>query len=236
MVSTQNPFTLPALPFSLEREFWEIHDIRLLGDTCQSPRKRRPSWTDIRIRSVTHPNSPYVPWSEDQRQCILASTDTLGTSERIPSDNIKELVTASGQEPASPVSSSQTSLTRRMLSLILKYLRSLYPPFHSQSPIPTPVEPPSSTIDDPVTTLSSIQSTSLEDWLAERQLRTPTEEGAANAYMSLDEYERNGSWTHRAPSTGPNHDPTPLHSFSLTFSFDCIPSPSPTIISFPYFS
>jgi len=121
-----------------------------------------------------------------------------------------------------------------MLSLILKYLRSLFPPLHIQSPIPTPVEPLSNTIDDPVTTLSSIQSTSLEDWLAERQLRTPTEDGAANAYMSLDEYERNGSWAHRASSTGPN--PAPLHSVSLTFSLDCIPSPSPTIISFPYFS
>lgn len=230
MVSTPNPFTLPALSFSLEREFWEIHDIRLYGGTCQSSRTHPPSWTDIKIRSVTHPNSPYVPWSEDQRQCVLASTDTLGATERITSDDIKEWVKVSGPESAPPLVSQRASYPRRVLNLILKCIRSLYSPLYTPPPTYTPEVPLFDTIDDSVTT-TSIHSTSLEDWLAERQLWATSEDATTNASVSLYEYERNGSWAQEAPPTRPSHD------LSRTFSLDdCIPSPSPTIISFPCFT
>lgn len=197
------------------------------------PKKPQSTWSDIRIRSVTHPNSPYVPWSEDQRQCILASAETLGGVEAISDDN-KGQVRVPCTEAVPTPAPCQDTLRRRVLRPIMKCLRSLYSSVHVSPSIPganTSRAP--NPIDDCTTTLTSVQTTSLEDWLAEKRLELAEDAiRMSQAYTSLDEYEQNGSWIRRTLST----DPAPPRSVSLAFSLDCIPSPSPTIISFPDFS
>ncbi|KAF9443717.1 hypothetical protein P691DRAFT_808458 [Macrolepiota fuliginosa MF-IS2] len=241
------PFTLPAFSFSPEKDFWD--DVSQ-NDTYQLPKlvyapdrppKARPTWNDIRIHSVTHPNSPYVPWSAHQRQCILASAETLGDGEAISHDN-KEWVRVTCTEPVPSPRPCQGSLRQRVFRSIMTCLRSLCSPAQGSLP---PSETAKTSqgfdlIDDVTATLSSVQTTSLEDWLAERRSQTAAEDAIrmSNAYTSLDDYEQNGSWVRHIPPTDPVDGclPASLPSISLAFSFDCIPSPSPTIISFPCFS
>lgn len=228
----QVPFALPAFTISVESETksWNAHtdDFHSLPTRAlQEPQpETRSVWSDTRFRSVTHPNSPYVPWSEHQRQHILASAVTLRGDDGYSYDKSKEWVKVSCNDTLPPPVSSRGTLRRRILAPITRCLRLLCSPVRDAPPLSMTGPSPRDLYNDSTTSISSVQTTSLEDWLAERRMETLAKDIIPHpkAYISLDEYEQNGSWI-------AGHGPC---FASPALSLDCIPSPSPTVISLPY--
>ncbi|KAJ3564252.1 hypothetical protein NP233_g8415 [Leucocoprinus birnbaumii] len=170
-ISAPDSVKLPALSFSYEDIFpcEALHnedqmDIPL--DTSHKVPSQFPS-SNLRIRSVTHPNSPYVPWSEDQRQWIFASAETLHGGETVTSNSPNQW-TKSPDTGSVPGTSRWRVFGCYALGPLAKCFRPLRrPSARASSCIVQPVIAARNDFD--TSTLSSVQTNSLEVWLAEKR-------------------------------------------------------------------
>ncbi|KAF5356029.1 hypothetical protein D9756_003929 [Leucocoprinus leucothites] len=233
---TLDKVALPTLSFSSENIFHcDFHDgVRSDVLNANHDIHFRSLSSDLRIRSVTHPNSPYVPWSEHQRQCILASAETLGSGEGAAWDSHNKWSTVPSTSDTTQRNQPR-SLRNKIIVPIATCLRLLCKSsMHSPSFVSQRVTLPVAHSNDSTTTLSSahsVESNSLEDWLAEKQ----RENSLVGGVFSPDD-EQADSWVNHPSAVDPSDvegAPPRLQPTTFDFSLDCIPSPSSTIISLP---
>ncbi|KAK7064456.1 hypothetical protein R3P38DRAFT_2824658 [Favolaschia claudopus] len=163
----------------------------------------------INIPSVSHPNSPYVPWASSVRQNILRpltpsspvsvySRPYSRSGARAPepqeldppppkhkllrlSKSLKNLK-RTVQQSVKHVKNAFKKTPKARTEAVVDYLPPPSPP--CLSPIPPP-------LPSPVASCDSSNTNTLVDWLRECELKL---ERAPPKFMTLEEYEARGSW------------------------------------------
>ena len=142
------------------------------------------------IPAFSHPNSPYVPWTERNRPTSpLSNYSRSGARAPEPPES---LVLYSCSHPAifrlsQSLKDLRRTMKRNVFYAVRRIKNSFSPRIESPCIISTPIMPQS-----PTPSLDSANTTSLAAWLSARQRQIA--EYDPNVLMTLDEYERAGSW------------------------------------------
>ncbi|KAJ7783478.1 hypothetical protein DFH07DRAFT_1054728 [Mycena maculata] len=168
----------------------------------------QPIQLSIEIPSVSHPNSPYVPWPSPVRRNILRPLTPASHVSAF--SGYSRPYSRSGarapepQEPDSPIapknkflrlSKSFKNLRRTVKEGVKLVKNALHgkkaskdkTPHTVEAPIPSPIPP----LPSPVESCESTHTTTLAEWL--RQCEEDVERATPHC-MTLDEYEERGSW------------------------------------------
>lgn len=163
---------------------------------------KRDNLDFFEIPAFNHPNSPYVPWSDCNRPISPVSNISRysrpysRTGARAPEP--AELLHNQSVPAILRLSQSLKVLRRTMKINVFRAahrIKSSFSNHHHKVEVedtcivPIPVLPPHS----PTMSFESANTTSLAAWLSARQ-RQVAEEYDPNILMTLDEYERAGSW------------------------------------------
>lgn len=169
-----------------------------------------------------HPNSPYVPWPPQMRRDIICSPTSVSPSSNTIGRH-SHSCSRTGTKTPEPMSSAATysHQTRATFFHMPQSLRSLTLAVrkhvkhavqrisrlkrrHNQSvALPIEMTCPACSINS----LDSSETTTLATWLVDRQVAMEGDPDLSNA-ITLEEYERKGSWMNiRNPASG-NAGPT----------------------------
>ena len=195
---------------------------------CPNKYSRNANEPPYAIPSLQHPNSPYIPWAPSVRSQILRPM-TPESESSVPSSSYSRPLSRTGARAPEPASEQGDSLHvyprpqktllavaqtvkdlggrlknnfRGLAKRMGKYTRPrpnlVIPPWSSQANLDSTWH--SSSVADSVIsiTLSSDFQT-LSEWLEDRH-RSASEDMMNGPRMSLDEYERHGSWLELVPT------------------------------------
>jgi hypothetical protein len=171
------------------------------------------------IPAFQHPNSPYVPWTTPTRHKILRPLSS-GSETTMASSSNSQSYSRSGAMAPEPGRTEKWHGIRRWhiisrtfkqnVNQVKKRISSLAKPFKvDKLAVETPLVPSSESVRDEalspalhspclrspcsITSGMSTESNSLAEWLTERQ-REVMERDKGYASLSLEEYEKMGSW------------------------------------------
>ncbi|KAJ7130084.1 hypothetical protein C8R43DRAFT_1025731 [Mycena crocata] len=181
---------------------------------CESPSpspRPIPRQLSIEIPSVSHPNSPYVPWASPIRRTYLRpltpSSHVSGFSDysrpysrsgaRAPEP--QELEFLPPHNKFLRLSKSFKNLRRTVKQGVQHVKNALKKTSKAKSPevvnmpirCPSPIAPP---LPSPTTSCESSNTNTLADWLRQCEVNV---ERATPHFMTLEEYEERGSWKDR---------------------------------------
>ncbi|KAJ7071297.1 hypothetical protein C8F01DRAFT_427026 [Mycena amicta] len=191
----------------------------------------------IDIPSVTHPNSPYVPWPSPIRRTILRPLTPSSQVSRYSRPYSRSGARAPEPQDDVPAPSRLLRLRKSLKNIkegvvkhVKKALRKMPKAKLPPSPPPLPIAPlsiiPSPVLPSPTVSCESSKTNTLVEWLRDCAAAA---EHAIPTYMTLEEYEERGSWRDLR-SVG--EVPSPLFSDVETDdASQRVPSPSPGPIS-----
>lgn len=187
--------TLPPLP---DIPTLVLPSFSHFNEPC-SPLRRRF------IPRLEHPNSPYVPWSDPMREEILPNPSLL---DDLPSECFSRSGARAPEPPLhQPFRAKVRQLCHRVRSALSRHLglcreRTTYPSPTPSDASSSEYEPSLASVSDtysfqqrPWESTESIDSCSLENWLETRRRQQQQHEwGPGPGGMTLEEYDRQGSW------------------------------------------
>ncbi|KAG5654734.1 hypothetical protein H0H81_003742 [Sphagnurus paluster] len=180
------------------------------------------------IPSVLHPNSPYVPWSPEARREILPPLDVPSYSTDSDACRSSEKGAQMSIHPTRPrktgskivtVSKSLRNFTfylGKNIRRTAKRISGLQRPAPAQTPLP---HSQNRSLQDhtqtSVNSYDSLDTTTLSTWLGLQ--RTQMEQERDTPGISLEDYERIGSWTRIPQSENRGIGKTDGYDKSLSF-------------------
>ncbi|KAF7306679.1 hypothetical protein MIND_00459600 [Mycena indigotica] len=189
------------------------------------------------VDSITHPNSPYVPWASPVRRNILRPLTPSSQMSRYSRPYSRS--GARAPEPQDmPRPNRLLRLTKSLKNLkatVKQGVKSVTKVLRKSSkaknipPLPTPPLPaalvPSSPSLSPAFSCESSRTNTLADWL--RDCAANAEEMTANN-MTIEEYEERGSWLDHGSVDNESEVASPLFSLMATDdASEHVLSPSP---------
>ncbi|KAJ3790252.1 hypothetical protein GGU10DRAFT_431054 [Lentinula aff. detonsa] len=192
---SENPPALPPLP-SLSQPLF--------------PPVAETSEKDLfQIPSLRHPNSPYVPWDSPMRRQIFRPL-TPESSESLASRSEASRSGARAPEPVDPLDDDHKAVkvswgirkvhrTVKHVAGVAKrmFMRQKFgpPPLAINTHLPnTSLHPPVYPPSPGVASFDSSNTRSLALWLDARRQETLEWDADSRHFMSLEDYERRGSW------------------------------------------
>ncbi|KAJ7169605.1 hypothetical protein C8R46DRAFT_1089319 [Mycena filopes] len=203
----------------------------------------------IDIPSVSHPNSPYVPWPSPVRRQILRPLTPASQVSRFSRPYSRS--GARAPEPESPppaqnkflrLSKSLKNLRRTVKQSVKHVKNALRKTSKARSPetvleaVPIPILCPSPTppsLPSPVPSCESTNTTSLAEWLRDCEANV---ERATPNFMSLEEYEERGSWRGSQEIQSPLVSDGGTNDLSESFPSPMSPTPGTDDNLFPHLS
>ncbi|KAJ7462664.1 hypothetical protein B0H11DRAFT_2053733 [Mycena galericulata] len=238
-VLAASPLRLPSF---LDLTLQSLDDEPTAKPESPSP---RPIQLSIEIPSVSHPNSPYVPWASPVRRNILRplsqASHVSGFSGYSRPYSRSGARAPEPQEPDSPLPTHNKLLRlsksfKNLRRTVKEGVRHVKNAFNikrvSKAKTPHVVDEPASCrspippLPSPVESCESSNTTTLAEWLRECEANV---QRATPHLMTLEEYEERGSWKDRTSIRDEFEIQSPLNSETEEeeVSSEQFPSPAP---------